>query len=211
MKKIIFALTLLLAAAWSTPAQAFGFDWGVTGGLNLTKLNFDGKTKDYFKSDNQAGWFIGAKAHVSLALGFGLDGALLYSQQKYNTDYNGWSESKTSRSIAIPLNARYSIGLGSIASVYLSTGPQFDFNLGDKDWYDGTFKQSNMTTSWNVGAGVKLLSRLEIGLGYNFGIGDVGETILDLGGSVGALPTIPVGDGDKVNSNTFTVSATVYF
>ncbi len=205
MKKIIFALTLLLAAAWSTPAQAFGFDWGVTGGLNLTKLKFDGTTKDNFKSDNQAGWFIGAKAHASLALGFGFDGALLYSQQKYSTDGSQGSESKTSRSIAIPINARYSIGLGSIASVYVATGPQFDFNIGDKDWYNGAFKQNNMTTSWNIGAGVKLLSRLEVGVGYNFGIGKIGETILD------NTTSIPVGNGDNIKSNTFTVSATVYF
>ena len=38
MKKIMMTLALLLSMAWATPASAFGFDWGVTGGLNLTKL-----------------------------------------------------------------------------------------------------------------------------------------------------------------------------
>ncbi len=205
MKKIIFALTLLLAAAWSTPAQAFGFDWGVTGGLNLTKLKFDGNVQGNLKSDNQAGWFVGAKAHVSLLLGFGVDGSILYSQQKYSAESNGVSESKTSRAIAIPINARYSIGLGSIASVYIATGPQFDFNVGNKEWYNGTFKQNNMTTTWNVGAGVKLLSRLEVGVGYNFALGDMGEKVLS------ATSSIPQGTADNFKSNTFTVSATVYF
>ena len=85
MKKIMMTLALLLSMAWATPASAFGFDWGVTGGLNLTKLKVKGEKKNIFSSDNQAGWFIGPKAHLNLAMGFGLDGALLYSQQN-----SGW-------------------------------------------------------------------------------------------------------------------------
>ncbi len=208
MKKLILAVAVVVGAAWSTPAAAFGFDWGVTGGLNLTKLKLKGETKQLISSDNRAGWFVGAKANVSLALGFGLDGSLLYSQQKYNWQEksDGSSDSHTDRSIAIPINLRYSIGLGSVAAVYLATGPQFDFALGNKDWYEGTFKRENMTTSWNVGAGVKLLSRLEVGVGYNFALGKVGESFLSNVAGENA-----VGTADNVRANTFTVSATVYF
>ena len=66
MKKIMMTLALLLSMAWATPVSAFGFDWGVTGGLNLTKLKVKGEKKNIFSSDNQAGWFIGqiGRAHV---------------------------------------------------------------------------------------------------------------------------------------------------
>lgn len=210
MKKIIFTLALLLSMAWATPASAFGFDWGVTGGLNLTKLKLKGDAKKLLSSDNRAGWFVGPKAHLSLAMGFGLDGALLYSQQKYNLTSqgaNGYSENKTNRSLSIPVNLRYSIGLGSAASVFITTGPQFDFNLGNKDWGNETFsfERENMTTTWNVGAGVKVLGHVELGVGYNFALGKVGETLVENAG-------INVGhQADNYRSNTFTAQATIYF
>ncbi|MDO4929859.1 MAG: porin family protein [Bacteroidales bacterium] len=208
MKKIILTLALLLSMAWATPASALGLDWGITGGLNLTKLKLKGDAKQVLKSDNQAGWFIGPKAHVSLALGFGLDGALLYSQQKYSVTEkeSGDSEYKTSRSIEIPINLRYSIGLGSIASVFVTTGPQFDFNIGSKNWANGMFERSNMTTSWNIGAGVKVLSRVEVGVGYNFALGKVGEAIIENAGGGSYL-----GSAENYRSNTFTAQATIYF
>ncbi len=207
MKKIILAFALLISMAWAAPASALGFDWGITGGLNLTQLKLKGETKQNFKSDNRAGWYFGAKANVSLLLGFGLDGSIVYSQQKYNLNQgNHGSSSETSRSIAVPLNVRYNIGIGSIASAFVATGPQFDFNIGNKDWYNaGTFARENMTTSWNIGAGVKLLGHLEVGVGYNFALGKVGEALLNQ-----AQPGI-IGHADDVKSNTFKVSAAIYF
>ena len=74
MKKIISTLLLVAALAWPAPASAFGFDWGVTGGLNLTKLKLSGAAKENFAASNRAGWFVGAKANLSIALGFGRRG-----------------------------------------------------------------------------------------------------------------------------------------
>lgn len=210
MKKIMMTLALLLSMAWVTPASAFGFDWGVTGGLNLTKLKVKGEKKNIFSSDNQAGWFIGPKAHLNLAMGFGLDGALLYSQQKYqlcaleNTTY------ETSRSISVPVNLRYSIGLGSVASVFLTTGPQFDFNIGNKDYTfgNGMFERENMATTWNVGGGIKVLGHLEIGVGYNFALSDTGKTLLEYSGN-GSM--IGGSTNNDIRANTFTAQATIYF
>lgn len=213
MKKIISTLLLVAALAWPAPASAFGFDWGVTGGLNLTKLKLSGAAKENFAASNRAGWFVGAKANLSIALGFGLDASLLYSQQKYSLDGRDYDHSKTMRAVAIPVNLRYNVGLGKVASVFVATGPQFDFNVGSRNWNiasenytgtDGLFKQENMSTSWNVGAGVKMLDRVELGVGYNFGLGKVGETIISnvTGHNV---------RGNDMKANTFKVSMAVYF
>lgn len=213
MKKIISTLLLVAALAWPAPASAFGFDWGVTGGLNLTKLKLSGAAKENFSANNRAGWFVGAKANLSIALGFGLDASLLYSQQKYSLDGHDYDRSKTMRAVAIPVNLRYNVGLGKVASVFVATGPQFDFNVGSRNWNiasenytgtDGLFKQENMSTSWNVGAGVKMLDRVELGVGYNFGLGKVGETIISnvTGHNVRS---------NDMNANTFKVSMAVYF
>lgn len=218
MKKIILTLALIVSLACANTASALGFDWGVTGGLNLSKLSLNDSYKQFVKSDNQAGWFLGLKANASIALGFGVDASLIYSQQRLSietTTGNVDATHKTLRSISIPVNLRYNIGVGSVASVYIATGPQFDFNIGSRKWDDlvvstisagneSAFKSESMTTSWNVGAGVKLLDRVEIGVGYNFGLGKVAKSIVEE--TTGMSIT-----NDDMKSNVFKVSATVYF
>ena len=180
MRKIILALALILSLGFSTTAQAFSFDWGITGGYNLTKLKLDGELNKAFNSDNRSGWFVGAKINLGLFMGFGVDGALLYSQNKMNINgVDNLSTSETQRAFQLPLNLKYSIGLGRIANIYATTGPQFDFNLGDDDWYNNSFNRKDVTSSWNVGVGAKFLGHLDLGLVYNFGISKFGESILE--------------------------------
>lgn len=212
MRKLFLTLALLLSLAVATPAGAFGFDWGITGGLNLTKLRLSDNLKNVFSSDNQAGWFIGPKVNLSLVAGLGLDASLQYSQRKLQvSDDEGLSSYKTFRSIEIPINVKYNFGIGRVASIYVATGPQFGFNVGSRSWNlfggsdDGLFRNENMTTTWNIGAGVKVLGHLDIGVGYNFGLGKVGETFLS------QVNDNLVGSSDDYKANTFQVQATYYF
>lgn len=213
---MILSLVLLLSIAGAQTANAFSFDWGVTAGFNLTKLKMDGNYDKLFSSDNRPGWFIGPKVNVGLIAGFGVDGALLYSQLKYNTMYVDAaqgnlevSESETVRSFAVPINLKYSIGLGKIANVYIATGPQFDFNIGNKksEAYIGMFQRENMTTTWNVGVGAKLLGHVDVGVGYNFALSNTAKTIM---GQLGNTQ-IPVGERNDIKANTFKVQLTYYF
>ena len=182
MKKMM----LLLAAAMllSVSTSQAQIQWGVVAGTNLSKVNFskdlDRFAHDNLKSKNMSGWYVGPKVNVKIPLvGLGVDAALEYSQKKLQTHNNtGGSSSKTFRSVEIPINVRYNFGVSKLASVYLATGPQFGFNVGNKNWTlknvistsEQTFKKSNMSTSWNVGAGVKVLNHLEVGLLYNIAL-----------------------------------------
>lgn len=207
MKKILLTLALLLTMGFYTTAQAFSFDWGITGGYSLTKMKLDGDIKHHMNSDNRSGWFIGAKANVGLFMGFGLDGALIFEQDKMNMNNKGdnfYSESETQRTLSIPLNLKYSFGLGSAANIYATTGPQFDVNLGADHWYDNSFRREDFTASWNIGAGVKVLSHLDLGIVYNFGISKFGESLLE----VGTNKDWKVGEA---KSNSFKVQLTYYF
>ena len=220
MKKIILSLLLLVSFVGAQTASAFSFDWGVTGGFNLTKLKVDKQSK-FFDTKGNAGWFAGVKANVGLFAGFGLDGALLYNQMKYSTaaDFglDAISINETSRSFAIPINLKYSIGLGKMANVYVTTGPQFDFAIGDKKDKDNatlivsSFEQENMTTSWNVGAGVKLFKHLDLGLSYNFGLSETAKQTIDIVGGATIGSTLPENFNTKVKANTFKIQATYYF
>ena len=175
MKKILFVVALLAA---TMTVQAQGLKFGIKGGLNLTKMTF---SKDVYSSDNQAGFYLGPTLKLSLPLGFGVDVAALYDQRSAKVESNGQAgtgdEKIKQKSIQIPINARYNIGLGSEAGIYLAVGPQFGFPVGDKVYNtkvgEYTLKSSNL--SFNFGAGVYLLDHLEVGFSYNLAAGKSGD------------------------------------
>ena len=206
MKKILFVLALL-AATMTVNAQ--GLKFGIKGGLNLTKMTF---SKDVYSSDNQAGFYVGPTLKLSLPLGFCVDAAVLYDQRSAKVDivsehYESYASSndegtKTDikqKSIQIPINARYNIGLGSEAGIYLAVGPQFGFPVGDKVYNtkvdEYTLKSSNL--SFNFGAGVYLLDHLEVGFSYNLAAGKSGE--FKNGGDI------------DTHNNAWQIGAAIYF
>ena len=62
--------------------------------------------------------------------------------------------------IDIPVNLKYTIGLGSLAGIYLAAGPDFYFDFEKKSGID----KKKAEVGINVGAGLKLLNHLQVGL-----------------------------------------------
>ena len=182
MKKILTIAVLFTALMTAVPAKA-EVKFGVKGGLNLTSMSLDANA---ISKSNQAGFFIGPTVKFTLPIvGLGFDASALYDQRKAEVD----DTSIKQQSIQIPINLRYGIGLGSTASIYFFAGPQFGFNVGDKDiktdvgnW---TFKSSNISA--NVGLGLMLLGHLQVSANYNFGLGKTGEFDEYLPGAVNAI------------------------
>ena len=182
MKKILTIAVLFAALMTTVPAKA-EVKFGLKGGLNLTSMSLDANA---ISKSNQAGFFIGPTFKFTIPIvGLGFDASALYDQRKAEVD----DTSIKQQSIQIPINIRYGIGLGSTASIYFFAGPQFGFNVGDKDiktdvgnW---TFKSSNISA--NVGLGLMLLSHLQISANYNFGLGKTGEFEEFLPGAVNAI------------------------
>ena len=189
MKKIVSLIVLL--AAMTMTAQAQGVKFGVKGGVNLTKMTF---SKDVYSSDNQAGFYVGPTLKISLPLSFGIDIAALYDQRSSKVDMIDVKDAPANnegvtqlsslntydikqKSIQIPVNVRYNIGLGSEAGIYLAVGPQFGFPVGDKVYNTavGEYRLKDANLSLNFGAGVYLLEHLEVGFTYNLAAGKSGE------------------------------------
>lgn len=168
MKKIISVVMVAVCLMMTVPAQA-QLHFGVKGGLNISKLSF---SKDILKGDNETGFFIGPMAEFTIPIvGVGADIAALYSQSDLGTD--GYQSMKL-KTFAVPVNLKWSFGLGSMLGVYIAAGPQFDFNIGNKSWSDElSLKKS--TTSFNVGAGLKLIRHLQLGVNYNFALSNTGK------------------------------------
>ena len=182
MRKIFTAAIVAATMLFSTSSAQAQVKFGLKGGLNVTIMSLN---SEVFDADNQTGFFIGPTVKFTLPIvGLGIDASALYDQRdaKITVEDNGASvESKIkNQSINIPINLRYGVGLGSTASVYLFAGPQFGFNVGDKNqslFKDmGEWRLKSSTFSVNVGLGAMLLSHLQISANYNIACGKTGET-----------------------------------
>lgn len=207
MRKLFLLIALATATLAVQTANA-QVKFGLKGGLNVTSMSLN---SDVFKTSNRAGFFVGPTLLVNLPIvGLGIDASALYDQREATIEYEGDDSDITSQNIKqqainIPINLRYGIGLGSLASIYLAAGPQFGFNVGDKNQslYNNVanWKLKTSNFSINVGAGVMLLSHLQIGANYNIVCGKTGEvTVVD--GATSAF---------KGKTNTWQISAAYYF
>lgn len=159
-------------------AQAQGIKFGVKGGLDVQDMKFN---ENVFNTENKLGWFVGPTLQVSLPVsGLGVDIAGLYDQK--TTEVNGVSIKQ--KYILVPVNARLKFGLGSSAGIYVAAGPQFAFNVGDKDFKlnkegqelaQSTFQLKKSAFSINLGAGAYLSEHLEIGFCYNIALGSTAD------------------------------------
>lgn len=207
MKKLFTLIVLVAATYFAVPANA-QLKFGIKGGLNITDMSL---SNDVFETSNRTGFFIGPTIKFTLPIvGLGIDASALYDQREGEVNVEADDNTLVStrlkqKSINIPINLRYDIGLGSLAAVYLAAGPQFGFNVGDKnqslykDVAEWRLNTSNFSV--NVGAGVMLLGHLQVGANYNIVCGKTGEiTVLDGAESV-----------MRGRSNTWQISAAYYF
>lgn len=177
MKRIGIVLACLAAWLWATPASA-QFKWGLEAGVNMSKIQVSGDG-GLFDSSNRTGWFVGPKAQVVMpVIGLGIDASILYSQKYMKLEADGEaSPNKSLPYLEIPINLRYNYGFSSLVGIYLATGPQYNWYMGGRglDFGDVSGSLERSTFSWNVGAGINLLSHLQIGLTYNIAMGETGQ------------------------------------
>ena len=170
-------LLLVAAVAMAMPSQA-QVKFGLKGGLNLTSISASGTLSDNLK--NKEGFHIGPTVKIGLpVVGLAIDVSALYDQRSGKVEIANAESTIKSQSLQIPINVRYGVGLGSVANLFAFAGPQFGFNLGDKNQKilseaaNWTLKSSNLSA--NVGIGATLLGHLQVTANYNFALGKTGE------------------------------------
>ena len=220
MKKNILSLAVIVAAlAFAMPSQA-QIKLGVKAGLNVNSFNV--KNLDIpLDKKNRNGFFVGVTADFTLPIvGIGVDASLLYDNRciglgGYDTydldthtpegDY--FKTHKTFHYISLPINAKYTYGFSSLASVYIATGPQFSWNIGDRHWtlgdIDEGWELKSSAFSWNVGAGVTVLNHVRVGYNFNIALGNTAE--------IDALTTAGAAVKGKLKNNTHQISLTYLF
>ncbi|MCH5174851.1 MAG: porin family protein [Prevotellaceae bacterium] len=212
MKKNILTLVALVAALTiAMPSQA-QVKFGIKAGLNVNTPSLKDAVK--FKDSNRAGFFAGPTADVTIPLaGLGADISLLYDYKSLSLTGENDQTNKVEKGtkslhyITLPINVKYTFGLSSLASVYVATGPQFSWNLGNRSWKIGNltddWELKKSEFSWNVGAGATFISHVRIGYNYNIGIGETAEASF--------INTAGKAIKGKLKNNTHQISLTYFF
>ena len=175
MKKIFGALMIAVCIGMAMPAQA-QIHFGVKGGLNLSKASFSNVSEN-FKKDNFTGFFIGPMAEFNIPIvGLGVDASLLFAQRGIKVSEGNDDITVKQNGIDIPVNLKYTIGLGSLAGIYLAAGPDFYFDFAGNKTIEGMrTDKKKAEVGINVGAGLKLLNHLQVGANYNIPLGNTAD------------------------------------
>lgn len=178
---MLLAMIVTMTAANNASAQ---IKFGLKGGVNVTDMSLNSSV---FDASNRTGFFVGPTIKVQLPLvGLGIDASALYDQREAKIKVGNTTTKETLRSQAInvPINLRYGWGLSSMANIFLFAGPQFGFNVGDKDQKiteSSTWSVKNSNFSLNFGAGVTLLSHLQLTANYNVVCGKTSDATITEG------------------------------
>ena len=204
MKKSIISMVVMAMFA-VMPASAQGIAFGVKGGVNITKMSID---DDAVKSESGVGFFVGPTLKLDILPFFGVQGSIFYEQA--NSKVNG--EKIKRQSIVIPIDARVNLKFNEEAGIYLTTGPQFGFNVGEDEFtwnesssYKNTFQMKKSMFNWNFGIGAMLTKKIEVGAVYSLGISKTGELEDEINKAKANNNEL------KPKSSTVQISATLFF
>ena len=208
-KKHITGALVFLCTFVSLSAHADGLlKLGIKGGVDANVFHFD---KEVLDKSNQIGWFAGPTMKLSFPLeGLGFDASILYDYRLTRIDYALMRSRIKQEQLVFPVNVRYSIGLGELASVFIFAGPQIAFNIGGKDFQwdkENIYKLENSNLSVNIGFGVTAFKHLQVSANYNIVCGRTGSA---------TLKTItdavkPVKDEKDSRNNTWQLGLAYFF
>ena len=183
--KLIVILSLLLLTV-PTRAQ---FQFGVTGGMNISQLRVSDDTYKGYMDKIRPGFIIGPTLIYTIPkTGLGFDVSALYDLRGARSRSLKDCESIYCKSFQFPINIRYGLEFGDMLYGFVFTGPQFGLSLGSKDRFivSGTSKttghalerrwvSNNSTFSWSFGVGGIVLEKVQVRIIYNLALRETGE------------------------------------
>jgi opacity protein-like surface antigen len=169
MKKKILIVTFALLGI-STFSLRADIRVGVKGGLNLSKAAF---TTNAIKSDNFTGFQVGPILELSSASGFGIDAAVLYSQQ--GLKIKKFSLVEKVSTLDVPVNLKLKFSVLDQTGIYLAAGPYASFKVDDKTTISAIktqWKMKKFGAGLNFGAGLELFEHLQVGINYQIALNE---------------------------------------
>ena len=204
MKRTIISMVVMAMFA-VMPASAQGIAFGVKGGASITKMSID---NDAIECESGVGFFVGPTLKIDFLPFLGVQGSIFYEQANSKVD----GEKIKRQSIIVPIDLRLNLMFNEEAGIYLTTGPQFGFNVGKDEFtwnesssYKSTFQMKKSMFNWNFGIGAMLNKHIELGAVYSIGIAKTGELEAEIDKAKQNNNEL------KPKSSTWQISATLFF
>lgn len=135
------------------------------------KSGFDISDKDILNTGNRLGFQIGGTMELMTPfIGLGGELSVIYGHQHYDvmkatsfeydlSDYNY---------LRVPFNLKKKISVLGLIGIFVQAGPYAEFKLsgGDFSNIDNRYESKSFGAGINAGAGVELISHLELGMYY---------------------------------------------
>ena len=162
----ILTITLMLVTV-TVQAQV---SVGIRGGVSAYQMTLD---KSLFDVKNRMGFCVGPTIKVGALIG--VEGSVMLDVN--DAEING--DPVYIKNVIVPVNVRINAGIGPMASIFLSAGPQLAFNIGETDFRLADTNQYSVDKSAfsvNFGGGVRI-SRLEVMANYNIECGRTADIV----------------------------------
>ncbi len=170
MKKTAIILTLIVVSVMSALPASAQFRFGLKAGVAISNLHFN---SDAFDAENRAGFAGGAMLEFTVPVtGIGMDLSVMYVRRNARWMEDNEISTDNRDYIDIPLNFKWKMNIpliNKIARPFVLTGPTFSF-LTSKRSAEDAWRNRKFDTSWNFGAGVELLSHLQVAASYSVGM-----------------------------------------
>lgn len=199
MKKIRTLLVTAVIVASSVISASAQFKWGLQAGIAANKLHFSEKT---FDSSNRVGFTGGATAEFNIPVGISFQGSILYVHR--TSDISDGSNKQTFKRdyLTVPIHFKWGLGLplvGKVVSPFIFTGPSFSYMLSKDEDVNGINSRKG-DIAWDFGAGVTLLSHLQVKAGYSLGCTTAAKVV-----------NVNAGFDRKIRDNYWTVTLAYLF
>lgn len=187
MKKHII-LTLILLSLFSFVAHA-QLKLGITGGLNISQLTVSDEEYEMYIDKIRPGFLVGPTAILSIPnSGLSFDVSALFDWRAARSKNNDDCNSVYCTSFQFPVSVRYGFEFGDMVYGFISTGPQFGVNTGEKERLiiagrgrttghamERRWVNESSSLSWNIGIGAVVMEKVQVRISYNFALHKTAE------------------------------------
>lgn len=204
-KKLITILLILLITGISAASAQVRF--GIKGGVDIADHTIN---TSILNAKNRMGFQVGPLVEFSIpVIGLGVDAGLQYGYKNYNVEEKARDADISNYSyLSIPVNLKKRFGIiPGVVGIFVSAGPYANVRLSGgelrirnlDDTYD-RFKAKNFEVGFNVGAGVHLVDKLDLGIYYRNKLTDNYSA-----------DKAEIGDLKDKNYQTWSIAATYFF
>lgn len=176
-KLFLSAFIIMLMVGGTANAQ---LKFGVRGEVGINKPSF---TKEVYSVENMNAFKLGPTVEFMLpVVGLGVDGSLLYSNEKMNVKTVSDQGAETliqdvqSHYIDVPVNLKYKIGIVGPVKAFLAAGPYAQFKVGGDEFSYGDIKDKvedkKFQAGVNLGLGAEVINRVQLGFNYRMKLTD---------------------------------------